>query len=132
MTLRYKGKSHTGFNLLVVLFLVVALVVSVALFVHAGSSRGMVTSKAVKHGLTTLSALLGVVLTIGQAIKSFQKARDHGDASATPDNRAEVETNGYNYQHFWRVGALWVVGAVAAAATVVAEIVDFYNDGLTW
>jgi hypothetical protein len=67
---------------------------------------------------------------MGQAAKSFQKAKDHKAASTSGDRK--IGTHLYDSQHFWRVGALWVVGASAAAVTVVAEIVDFYNDGLGW
>src|SRR4051794_4681829 len=102
MTPRYEGKSRTGFNWLVASCSIIALAASIGLFFHAGVSRQMALPKEVKHALTTFSALLGVVLTVGQAIKSFQKAKDHKNASAAPDNRAEVETNCYNHQHFWR------------------------------
>jgi hypothetical protein len=132
MTPRYEGKSRAGFNWLVASFVFIALVASIGLFFHAGVSREMVLSKASKHVLTTFSALLGVVLTIGQAVKSFQKASDHKNALGTPGNPSEVETNSYNSEHLWRVGSLWTVGAIAAIVTATGEILDFYNDGLSW
>ena len=133
MTPRYAGKSRTKFHLLVTICVIIALAVSAGLFCHAGIGRGMEASKAFKHALTTASALIGVVLTIGQAIKSFQKAQDHHNVKpGAPDDRAEVETNDYNFHHLFRVGILWTVGAIAAALTVAGELVDFYNDGPTW
>ena len=133
MTPRYKDESRTGFRLVVATCMIIAFAASVVLFCRVGVSRGMATSKAIKHALTTCSALIGVVLTLGQAIKSFQKANDHKDVQAAPgDELAEVETNNYNFQHLWRVGTLWIVGAIAAALTVGGELVDFWNDGLDW
>ena len=132
MTFRYRGKSRNGFNWLVGGCVVIAFVVSAFLFVHAGVSREMVLSKVFKHALSTLSAVLGFVLTVGQGRKAFQKAEDHEKARATPGDPPEVETNLYNSEHFWRVGALWYVGALAALATITGEALDFYNDSPMW
>jgi hypothetical protein len=129
MTPRYEGKSRTKFHVVVGIFLFVAFLLSAGLFLHAGILRGMVLSKAFKHALTTSSALVGVVLTVGQAIKSFQKSNDHKGA---PSGNGDVETNAYNSEHLWRVGILWIIGAIAASLTVLGELVDFYNDGLEW
>ena len=131
MTPRYEDKSRTGFFWLVAIFSLLAFAASIFLYFHAGVSRGMVWSKAFKHALTTLAALLGVVLALGQARKSFQKAKDH-KARVRPGDPPEVETNSYNSEHLWRVGVLWAVGALAALVTVIGETVDFYNDGEEW
>jgi hypothetical protein len=82
-----------------------------------------------QHIFAVGAAGLAILLSFGQAINAFRKSRKHkglhkslleGEAGGTLE-----KVLGDDVKHFSRVGILWFVGFAGAAATLIAEIIDW-------
>jgi hypothetical protein len=98
-----------------------------ALIVVVIRKDGVEPWKIVKHGSTTLAALLAVVGSVLQAKRANERSQysslleKDGDQAARPIHH-------YDYLHFKHVSTLWYVVFAGAAASLAGETIDFLID----
>ena len=87
-----------------------------------------ILSETWKHGLAVVAAGLAILLSLGQAINAFRKSCKHkgfqSQLQGQPDSTLKSVLDD-DVKHFLWVGILWFVGFAGAAATLIAEIIDW-------